>query len=91
MTLILVSLSMIYVWIFVKPYLTIIPDFVIHFGIMPALALALFLLPTGVLLISSACSLVYFMDGLIQFPQRRAKAPKSNIPAPPKGSLTGRR
>jgi hypothetical protein len=84
MHLILLALTMIYLWSYFKYSFSKLPEPVIHFILLPGLALGLYFLPVLVLTGLAACGIVLLADVLLRTPSKPSKPVKrSNIPPPP--------
>lgn len=85
--LVLVGLTLLDLWAFIKVYLVwLLPEWAIHFMLLPGLAYGLSYVPNSYLTVFAACGIVYILDGLrkAEIPVQSTRAVRrSNIPPPP--------
>jgi hypothetical protein len=86
MNLLLIALSVTYLWAYVKTHLNL-PDWLIHFILLPGLAYGLTFVPQHYLTVPAVCGIVFLIDAMVhkavpRVAEKRVRR-QSNIPPLP--------
>jgi hypothetical protein len=86
MNLLLMALSLVYLWAYLKTHINL-PDWLIHFILLPGLAYGLTFVPHQYLTVSAVCGIVLLIDTTVHKAVPRAAEKRvrrqSNIPPLP--------